>query len=495
MNGRKEKGKLFFMRLERDKCFIVSFATLACIILSLYVCFTTGKETVYTHFFYIPILLAAVWYYKKAIYVALFLSAVHILVTYAVSGFTIGPYIRTAIFLLMAYVIGQISELRAKGKKELEKEERFSRNIITTIPDSLLVLDSDLRIKSANRTFYETFQMKPEKVIGGSIGEILKDKEGKLNSELKKLFGTALTLNNFELPYQIQGQGERIFNVRAREIFISPEEGMGELVVIQDITERKKAEERIQRLNEELEQKVAERTKELEARNSELEQFAYTVSHDLRSPLITVRGFVEILRDDLEREKKEEVEKDLKYIETAVAKMDRLLNDTLQLSCIGRFVNPPEDVSFGELAQEALNITTGELKSSGVEVSVSDDFPVVHVDRMRIVELLVNLIGNSIKYRGEQPHPKIEIGHRRNDSETAFFVKDNGMGIPESQHEKVFGLFYQVNKDSEGTGAGLAIVKKIVEIHGGRIWIESEEGKGCTVYFTLPVVKEGKGNE
>ncbi|MCD6456184.1 MAG: PAS domain-containing sensor histidine kinase [Methanophagales archaeon] len=491
----RRKDSYFFMRLERDKCFIVSFATLACVILSLSVGLAMGKETVYTHFLYIPILLAAVWYYKKAIYVALFLSAIHILVTYAASGFTIGPYIRAATFMLMAYVIGQISELRAKGKKELEKEERFSGNIITTIPDSLLVLDSDLRIKSANRTFYDTFQMKPEKVIGGSIGEILKDKEGKLNSELKKLFGTALTLNNFELPYQIQGQGGRIFNVRARGIFISPEEGVGELVVIQDITERKKAEEGIRRLNEELEQKIAERTKELEARNTELEQFAYTVSHDLRSPLITVRGFVEMLRDDLERKGKKEVERDLKYIETAAAKMNRLLNDTLQLSRIGRFVNPPEDVSFGELVRDALRLIAGELESSGVEVSVSEDFPSVHVDRMRIVELLVNLIGNSIKYRGEQPRPKIEIGNRRNDGETAFFVKDNGVGIAQSQRDKVFGLFYQVNKDNKGTGAGLAIVKKIVEVHGGRIWIESEEGKGCTVCFTLPVVKEEKGNE
>lgn len=242
---------------------------------------------------------------------------------------------------------------------------------------------------------------------------------------------------------------------------------------------------RIKHQHDELERLV----KELEARNTELEQFAYTVSHDLRSPLITVRGCAEMLRDDLERKGKEEVERDLEYIETAAAKMNCLLNDTLQLSRIGRFVNPPEDVSFGELVRDALRLIAGELESSGVEVSVSEDFPGVHVDRMRIVELLVNLIGNSIKYRGEQPHPKIEIGYRRNDGETTFFVKDNGVGIAQSQRDKVFGLFYQVNKDNKGTGAGLAIVKKIVEAHEGCIRIKSEEGEGCTVYFTLPVVK------
>lgn len=112
----------------------------------------------------------------------------------------------------------------------------------------------------------------------------------------------------------------------------------------------------------------------------------------------------------------------------------------------------------------------------------------MHVDKMRIVEVLVNLIANSINYRGDEPHPKIEIGHRSEDGETVFFVQDNGIGIDKSEHENVFDLFYQVDASVEGTGAGLAIVKRIIEVHGGCIWIESEKGKGTTVCFTLPVV-------
>ena len=119
--------------------------------------------------------------------------------------------------------------------------------------------------------------------------------------------------------------------------------------------------------------------------------------------------------------------------------------------------------------------------------STANDFPTVHVDRMRIAEVLVNLIVNSINYRGEQPHPEIEIGHRIDNGERVFFVKDNGIGIDKSQHEKVFDLFYQVDTSGKGTGAGLAIVKRIIEVHGGRIGGESEKGKGCTVCFTLPV--------
>jgi signal transduction histidine kinase len=175
-------------------------------------------------------------------------------------------------------------------------------------------------------------------------------------------------------------------------------------------------------------------------------------------------------------------------IEDTAIKMNDLLNDTLKLSRIGRTIYPPEDVSFGEVVEEALEQAGGEIKSNNIEVSVAKDFPGVHVDRIRIIEVLVNLISNGIKYMGDQPNPKIEIDHRIDidGSETVFFVRDNGMGIAPNQHRKVFDLFYQVEKKSEGTGAGLAIVKRIIEVHGGQIWIESKIGKGCTVCFTLP---------
>lgn len=195
-----------------------------------------------------------------------------------------------------------------------------------------------------------------------------------------------------------------------------------------------------------------------------------------------------MLRDDFGRNEREKVESDLKYIENGTAKMEHLLSDTLQLSRIGRMANPPEDVPFGKIAQEALEQTAHQIKSSRVEISVVEDFPTVHVDRMRIGEVLVNLITNSINYMGEQPSQKIDIGYRIDGEETVFFVRDNGIGIDKSQHEKVFELFYKVDKSSKGTGAGLAIVKRIIEVHRSRIWIESEKGKGCMVCFTLPVV-------
>jgi signal transduction histidine kinase len=153
-------------------------------------------------------------------------------------------------------------------------------------------------------------------------------------------------------------------------------------------------------------------------------------------------------------------------------------------------VNPPVDVSFGEIVQEALNHFSGEIGSRGIEVVLPDSWPMVRVDRLRILEVLMNLIENSTKYIGDEPYPEIEIGWRGEGNETAFFVRDNGIGIEADQREKVFDLFYKLDPSTEGSGVGLAIVKRIAEVHGGKIWIDSEGGKGTAVLFTLPTAED-----
>jgi signal transduction histidine kinase len=169
--------------------------------------------------------------------------------------------------------------------------------------------------------------------------------------------------------------------------------------------------------------------------------------------------------------------------------MDRLLLETLELSRIGRVVNPPEDVPFGEIVAEALAQTSEKIRSEGFKIFAARDLPVVRVDRLRITGVLINLIENSIKYMELEANPEIEIGQRMDGTDRIFFVRDNGIGIAPSQHDKVFDLFYKVDKKSDGAGAGLAIAKRIIEVHGGRIWIESELGKGCMVCFTLPLAR------
>jgi signal transduction histidine kinase len=232
---------------------------------------------------------------------------------------------------------------------------------------------------------------------------------------------------------------------------------------------------------------------ELESKNAELERFTYTVSHDLKSPLVTINGFLGYLERDARSGNMERLHKDIQRIQEAVNKMRRLLGELLELSRIGRLVNAPEMVPFADLAKDALDTVHGQLAERDIKVIVQPGLPVVYGDRQRLTEVLQNLIDNAAKFMGNQPSPQVEIGQRGDEADAecggpVFFVRDNGIGIPEAQHERIFGLFNKLDATSDGTGIGLAIVKRIVEVHGGRIWVESEgAGRGSVFYFTLPI--------
>jgi signal transduction histidine kinase len=245
-----------------------------------------------------------------------------------------------------------------------------------------------------------------------------------------------------------------------------------------DVTERKEGE--------------AERTtliQELEQKNAELERFTYTVSHDLKSPLITVRGFLGSIERDVKDGRFDRLSVDVERILSATGRMQRLLDELLNLSRIGRVVNPPERVAFADLAREALALVRGRLDASHARVEIADDLPDVFGDRSRLVQILQNLLDNSAKFLGEQKNPRISIGTRPSASEgrPVFYVQDNGLGVDPANREKMLGLFEKLDDQGDGTGVGLAIVKRIVEVHGGRLWVESEgRGKGTAVCFTLP---------
>ncbi|OPX75111.1 MAG: sensory histidine kinase AtoS [Methanoregulaceae archaeon PtaB.Bin152] len=256
-------------------------------------------------------------------------------------------------------------------------------------------------------------------------------------------------------------------------------------VVFEDITDRKRAEEEREGLISVLEQK-----------NAELERFTYTVSHDLRSPLITIRGFAELIEDDVLKGDMPRVHDDISRITSAADKMQSLLSDLLNLSRIGRLVNPSENVSLGTIIGEAVDLLAGPLREHKVRVEIAPDLPLVHVDHIRIREVYTNLIENAIKFTRGHSDPEIVIGMREEIGGKVFFVRDNGIGIEPRYLSKIFGLFEKLDGRSEGTGIGLAIVKRIIEVHGGRIWAESEgPGKGTTICFTLPVASGGHSQE
>jgi signal transduction histidine kinase len=245
----------------------------------------------------------------------------------------------------------------------------------------------------------------------------------------------------------------------------------------------------------ELEQEVSERKQaeamqqilinELEAKNTELERFTYTVSHDLKSPLITISGFTGFLEQDMLTGDLEQAKEDMTHINIAVARMRRLLDELLELSRIGRLTNPPEEASFEAIVREAIELVRGRIEARGVEVVIAPDLPIVHGDRARLVEVIQNLVDNACKFMGDQPQPRIEIGARQNGDEPVFYVRDNGIGIDPQYQDRIFGLFDKLDPQSEGTGVGLALVKRIIETHNGKISVESQLGEGATFYFTL----------
>lgn len=227
--------------------------------------------------------------------------------------------------------------------------------------------------------------------------------------------------------------------------------------------------------------------RELETKNAELERFTYTVSHDLKSPLVTINGFLPYLRADVASNNLERFEHDCDRIQEAVNKMQSLLGELLELSRIGRIVNPSRMIPFDELARNAMEIVHGRLASRNITITLRPNLPAVYGDFQRLTEILQNLIDNAAKFMGNQPNPQVEIGcDGEENGLPIFFVRDNGIGIPQELQGRIFGLFDKLDPNSEGSGVGLAIVKRIVEVHGGRLWVQSEAGSGATFFFTLP---------
>jgi len=248
------------------------------------------------------------------------------------------------------------------------------------------------------------------------------------------------------------------------------------LISLHDISERKRAQQAQERLSQQLQAKV-----------SELETFSYGIAHDLRSPLVSVEGFSRELREDIQNQKAENVQEDIRLLESGVRKMHDFLNSTLGYSRAGHLIKLTRDVSFNEIANEAISEFNGQISSIGATVALADKFPRIYVDRAMIIQVLANLIQNSIKYRDKTVPLKIEIGYQLSEGEAVFFVRDNGLGIDAGEAEKVFALFYRGTADGQGSGIGLAIVKKIIEAHGGKIWVQQgQSGKGTTMCFTLP---------
>jgi PAS domain S-box-containing protein len=237
---------------------------------------------------------------------------------------------------------------------------------------------------------------------------------------------------------------------------------------------------------------LRQQERELRERNEEMSRFTYTVSHDLKSPLVTIRTFLGFLEKDLANPAGGRVQEDLEYIHGAANKMARLLDELLELSRIGRKANPSEDATLQAVVDEALKLVAGSVAARGVRVEVTPEPVVLHGDRTRLVEVFQNLIDNAVKFMGSQAAPRVEVGVEGSGKETVIYVRDNGSGIDPRHQARIFGLFEKAQPDTEGTGLGLTLVRRIVELHDGKVWVESAGiGQGATFRLTLAGTRRG----
>ena len=367
-----------------------------------------------------------------------------------------------------------LEEKHKQMEEALRESETKFRIVVENIRDVIFQLSPLGIIQYVSPKVEDIYGYKPEDLIGKHL------KKTTPISELPKALGAAKSvlsgkvINSFQIN-QVDSKGRIV----PMEITAVPVRRDDKIIAVQgvmrDITERKQAEEALGKLNQHLWAKV-----------NELETFSYAVAHDLRSPLASIQGFVDLLQDDIQNQDTERIGEDIRLIGLGVRKMGQLLEETLTYSHSGRLVKPAENIPFGEIVEEALGQFAERVRSIGATISLAETFPSVYVDRMMIKRVLTNLIQDSIAYRDKTRLLTIEIGYRLSEGETVFFVRDNGIGIDASETEKVFALFYRGTADSEGSGAGLAIAKRIIEAHEGRIWIEGQSGEGTTMCFTLP---------
>jgi len=374
-------------------------------------------------------------------------------------------------------IVGAVQDVTTqKQSEEMLKTTLLQQTaILNSIPDMAWLKNKNGQYVAVNEQFAKAAGKKTEDIVGKFDSEIWDMEFADIyHKDDLEVMQSGQRKHTEEIQRDSTG---RKYWVETTKTPILNEQGevVGTTGIAREITARKKAELERENL-----------ITELEAKNAELERYTYTVSHDLKSPLVTIRGFLGYLEKDALAGNVQKVKDDIKRIENATQKMQTLLNDLLELSRIGRLINQTTDTPFTEIVKDALDLVRGQIEEKNVVMEIQNTSAIVHGDRTRLIEVIQNLVDNAVKFMGSQPNPHITIGENKNEkNETVFFVHDNGIGIDSQYHERIFTLFNKLNTDTEGTGIGLTLIKRIIEVHNGRIWLESKPGKGTTFYFTL----------
>lgn len=393
----------------------------------------------------------------------------------------------------IVHVEGSFQDISEQKKvlESLKKSETFIKAVLDNLPIGVAVnsIDPEVKFSYMNDEFPKIYRTTRERLAGPDSFWDAVYEGAEFRAELRQRVlddcasGDPRKMRWTEVP--ITRRGEETTYITAQNIPIPNQSLMISMVV--DITERKRTEEEIRRLNLELEDRVAERTAQLEASNRELEAFSYSVSHDLRAPLRAIDGFSKFLVEDYADKLDNDGKRFIAVIRKNASKMDQLILDLLDLSRVSRSDINLIPVDMQAIVQSMYQEMASKDQKIAFETTI-DKMPPVLCDISLIKQVWQNLIGNALKYSAKSANKKIGIGAYEANNEVVFFVRDHGAGFNEKYRHKLYGVFQRLHREDEfpGTGVGLAIVKRIVQRHGGKVWAEGKVDEGATFYFSLP---------
>ena len=362
--------------------------------------------------------------------------------------------------------LAALTLIASRSEEMVRVASIYSRNLIETSLDPLVTISAEGKITDVNAATEKITGRNRDRLVGTDFSDYFTDPE-MARAGYQKVFSEGEVI---DYPLAIRHMSGSVTDVLYNASVYRNEQGevIGVFAAARDVTERKRAEENLHK------------------KNAEIERFTYMVSHDLKSPLVTIRTFLGYLEEDLKANKAESAAKDLGFIHGGADKMERLLNDLLEFARIGHQKVAPVRLPLQEVVGEALDLVAGQIAERGVLVEATKEPVWLHGDRSRLVQIFQNLVDNAVKFLGDQPSPRIEIGTEQEGGEIVLFVRDNGKGIDPRHQQKLFGLFEKLDPHTPGSGIGLATVSRIVEAHGGKISAQSDgPGKGATFRFTL----------